>query len=383
MVMMASPFHISTVILATIALITLLVSTVVSSRLKSVSAASHDDHRQLVLTGFNDPKTIQFKTIQLRPDVNYDYTQTEGINAEDRVVCDQIDLNIDPGEVNRLRRRLAHENPPCFQRRFSDFANHFRTRINDVKNHLNLHIPKAGGTAFCSLARSMKDTFPLPDNCFSKNHEFGMPLWCCSEFADRQEWDPANVCNALDQILPEFSMNENYLDHPLCQNNRLYSILLRNPVDRAMSQERHLSRFSLNGNWTMDKYSARLELTRKNYMTWALTSGLTDGEKATFIPQREHMDVAKDILSRFDFLLEFTSKSCLPVMMGLMGFGNATLPHDNVNAGGGNHFLFKFDLEQYRAWNLLDIELYEYARKLALLDCDFFLRLDEEEALIR
>lgn len=50
-------------------------------------------------------------------------------------------------------------------------------------------------------------------------------------------------CDGLNDEFPGFVMNENYFDYPLCMNSRMYCIVLRDPVERAFSQEKHLWRF--------------------------------------------------------------------------------------------------------------------------------------------
>lgn len=172
--------------------------------------------------------------------------------------------NLGPEEINRLRRMLASSNPACYERHFDAFAEQFAMRLTEVKRHLNLHTPKAGGTSFCSLARKNQfDTFDLPSTCF--HWKFHYALWCCWGFADR----PAMNSCSTGRKLRDFAMNENYLDYPTCPQKRLYSILLRDPVDRAMSQERHYSTLE---HTVANKVNAtrvgRYNLFRKNYMTW-------------------------------------------------------------------------------------------------------------------
>ena len=190
-------------------------------------------------------------------------------------------------------------------------------------------------------------------------------------------------------------MNENYLDYPLCMNHWLYSILLCSPVDRAMSQKNitwHTSRGLLTKKTSQDVITGRLYLIRKNYLTWSLTSGLVAGiNRLEFVPSHKHLTAAKETLLRMDFLLEIapprlsdkrivvdaTQTQFLPTMLKLMGFGNATM--NKTNEGQKEIIPLKFNKSQYHRWNTLDTQLYQYATKLAKLDCNFFLRIEKEE----
>jgi hypothetical protein len=109
-----------------------------------------------------------------------------------------------------------------------------------VKKHLNLHIPKAGGSSLCKFSQSAKMETP-PGNCFHRVHF--IPLWCCYKWKDRKGFPKNITCDIFDRNLKEFTMNKNYLDYPLCMNTRLYSILVRGPVECTMSQERHYMKF--------------------------------------------------------------------------------------------------------------------------------------------
>ena len=73
--------------------------------------------------------------------------------------------NADPGEVNKLQRNLASEDPLRFQHRFLDFATYFRNRIGSMRKHLNLHIPKSGGSSLCKLAKLVKKETHPSNNC--------------------------------------------------------------------------------------------------------------------------------------------------------------------------------------------------------------------------
>ena len=71
-------------------------------------------------------------------------------------------------------------------------------------------------------------------------------------------------------------------------------------------------------------------------------------------------------------------------MLKLMGFGgtNASSSSSSLttrtNAGMGHTNTLHYNRSQYYKWNTLDVELYQYAIKLAKLDCDFFLRFVKE-----
>ena len=286
-----------------------------------------------------------------------------------------------PGEVNRLRRILAMENPTCYVRYLPVFANYTRNRLNTVKNHLMLHIPKTGGTALCQEAKLLNKQVPEESvNCWERQHFY--PMWCCGIFTDRKGWlddkDSANttsVCDVLDHKLPLFTMNENYLDHPLCLNNRIQSALLRDPIERVLSHVENLGRISEHRQQLGEIYSARLRLARNNYMTWALSVGSIVGQsKVRRLPDRELLEVAKSILLQLDFLLELSNanQNCNHITLRLMGF--RVMPHKNNR----HHIkrpkmLHNITRKQYAEWNALDIELYQYAQKLMEIDCDFYL----------
>lgn len=157
------------------------------------------------------------------------------------------------GEIHKMRRMIAiSDNSSCYNRYLPAFINYTLNRMEHVHNHLNLHIPKSGGTSICSLAKQKSKkytnfTVAKTNGCWEGDHF--LPLWCNPHFVpggDRSKWaslDNSALCNMMDRNLSMFVMNENYLDHPLCTQQKIYSIVLRDPVDRVMSNERHLLEF--------------------------------------------------------------------------------------------------------------------------------------------
>jgi len=285
-----------------------------------------------------------------------------------------------------MRRMVAlSSNSSCYTRLFPMLTNYTLNRIEHVRNHLNLHIPKSGGTSICSLARQKSKhnanfTIALDsNNCWEYDHF--MPLWMHEAFVpgtDRNEWlidatypSTASLCNMTDRKLPMFVMNENYLDHPLCTQHRIYSIVIRDPVDRAMSNERHLGMFD------REHIKERLQLIRNNYMVWALSSGTTNhGKRLSILPQREHLVIAMEALLQFDYVLDVahTTSSCHNDILYLMGLASNRTgeksPHENK--GAGKEISLPLSRNEYEELNLLDNELYENAHSIVRVDCKFY-----------
>ena len=288
-----------------------------------------------------------------------------------------------PGEVNSLRRTLGLEKPTCYTQYLPVFENYTRIRLSNVKQHLSLHIPKTGGTSLCQLARSHNISTPKTNNCY-EFYRFN-PIWCCFKFGDRQAWHHKNgtlACDALDNKLSNFAftMNENYLDHPLCMNDKIHSVLLREPIERGLSQERHVRGFNSQNPMLPNVLSVRLNMTRNNYMTWALAIGsINTTSKVTTKPDRDLLEVAKTTLLQLDFLydpLSSRDEECNSAILKLMNFNSTKLQH--TNKAKTPKLSENITREQYTEWNALDIELYQYATKLMELDCNFFLRLVNE-----
>ena len=108
--------------------------------------------------------------------------------------------------------------------------------------------------------------------------------------------------------------------------------------------------------------------------------------------QRELLEVAKSTLLKFDFLFEPSSfqnnEECNhAILILLMGLDTMPLQRQrhggnwNVSefprTNGGDQWpklVHNLPREQYEEWNALDIELYQYAKRLMEeLDCKFFL----------
>jgi hypothetical protein len=186
--------------------------------------------------------------------------------------------------------------------------------------------------------------------------------------------------------------------------SRAYSIMLREPVARAMSNVQHSVLKSMKKmkpqNTSMVVH--RIMLVGSNYMTWALTAATFQPlDLEEFRPRPEHLPTAMRILSQMDYLLDFTRSDdhCNAHMLYLMHL-REELPaqwttttttttsslHDNVNvtiASNTNNILHTnkastksyqgaFDQDTVRAMNNLDIQLYQHAVKLMKADCDFW-----------
>ena len=293
--------------------------------------------------------------------------------------------SVDPGEINRLRRKLAMEDPSCYQRSYSIFAQFFRSRLKQVTSHLHLHIPKAGGTSLCELASSYKETI-TSHNCWAD--KYFQPVWCCDNFTNRKVLFKSNdiSCDVYKHgdgsLFPEFVMNENYLDYPLCLTQRIHSITLRNPVDRAMSQERHLTGYRINNPMSNETFSEKLNLVRHNYITWALSAGaMTEDRRFSSFLQNKELTSAKDVISRFDFLIDYSqNNTCNNAIFNLMGFGNSSLGH--ARKGSWSQLAHNLTAKsQYHKWNSLDLDLYEFSEQLMDVDCEFFVQLNRESKL--
>mmetsp|Transcript_11886 Transcript_11886/g.18234 ORF Transcript_11886/g.18234 Transcript_11886/m.18234 type:complete len:412 (+) Transcript_11886:61-1296(+) len=306
------------------------------------------------------------------------------------------------GEINRLRRHLGIDYPDCYETHLPLFLDLFRQRLHTVKRLFNLHIPKAGGTSFCDMAKNSANWSVVTnsDNCWDR--EWGYPVWWAPGKAEqlaknKKKRFSNGDCAIFEDNLPRFIMNENYLDYPLCMNYQLYSIVLRDPVTRSKSQENHFlkehrrSRKNLirkvkewkEAGHDMDFRAVmqkHLSLARNNYVTWSFTAGLDNYSHVSSpldaTPQLLDLPNAKDTLAKFDFILEWSyDPICEANVLKLMGFQERVMRHSLKSSG---YDLIRLKEEEYETLNRLDLELFRYARQLMEVDCQFFARLVEE-----
>ena len=226
-------------------------------------------------------------------------------------------------------------------------------------------------------------TIALPPLFTTKKHDcriialliFFFHTRCCHEFEIKttdRVLRSGEDCSIMDNDFPDFIMNENYLDQVMCMEHRLYSISMREPVSRAMSQESHVWHFDQKHAPNYLNLTERLELAQNNYMMWSLSSGhivgvddadpVTSKSPLTIVLERVHLAIAKDKLSRFDFIVDVIELS-------------KNMAHANSREGKERTQKLEYEKDEYVKRNTLDIELYRFALTLIKVDCEFFVRV--------
>merc|ERR1719356_769869 len=112
-------------------------------------------------------------------------------------------------------------------------------------------------------------------------------------------------------------------------------------------------------------------------MTWSLSYGLMKSGNISSKPTNQQLEIAKNTLLRFDFVMDLTSNAvCSSLILKLMGLGYSSL--EQRNAKKGDAFEPWLDRQQYEELNSLDVELYHFAKILMQIDCDLVLKLSFE-----
>ena len=263
----------------------------------------------------------------------------------------------------------------CYNKHITKFVNAFEDRIGI--QHIMLHIPKAGGTSVCQQVKK-ENTLSLSKEAREKNcwKDSFCPLWCGSA-GGCTSVQPTS-CSKIEQWKEDFVMNENYLD-AFCAD-RSYSVLIREPVKRAMSHINHLLEAvayrdgNLEGtrNW-------RLSLVQANYLTWSLSAYPAFKKDQSvdirhYEPRGKDLIIAKRRLMQMDYILDLSHEntSCRVQLLRYLNIENE-IGHDN--SAGGTSYRHDFREMDLKGMNALDIELYEYATRLIDMDCDFYKKI--------
>jgi len=303
--------------------------------------------------------------------------------------------------INHLRRKAYIYDHPCYERYYEQFRRAFLLRRNAINGqHYNLHLPKTAGTSLC---RTVQQHGMKTPNAACHNKP-GCAAWCCCGL-DR----PRMTCDTLASRYGRYTFvgNENYLDHPLCLNDRLYSVTIREPVSRAISHFEHFLDFMVHNavNGMRMKYkdageihsqwfgerddhreqARRINLLQSNYMTWSLIAGLHD-DPFDYCPgtEADDLQVAMDVLGSFDFIIgigvQNLTVACNSNILTLMGMRNATLGHElQRESGDGEHnYQHYYRRDKYAQLNDYDVLLYKYSVEMMLADCSFFDRIISE-----
>jgi len=278
-----------------------------------------------------------------------------------------------PSEINSLRRFLMLHRPDCFEQHLQSFIDAFLSRRN--KRHLNLHVPKTGGTSLCELVKTNgistgKSNCWVPQMC---------PHWCCCSQLRRLS------CADLRSIPLDFIGNERFLDHPICDDDFAYSLTVREAVSRAVSHVQHQLRFLLEERGApiskgLGRAAESLNLVQSNYVTWTLLSGM-EREPLKFVPGEEHLEDAKRVLSRFDYIINITPQNatragCNHLLFKMMGMNDVMVGHDTQGSVVG--YRSHYREQSYEALNKVDSRLYNFALELIDADCRFLLRIADK-----
>lgn len=217
-----------------------------------------------------------------------------------------------------------------------------------------LHIPKTGGTTFRVL---LEKEYGLASD---KNWEKGV----CHLYATHGNfniWDLAYKCKAVkpEVLVGHFTYGIHRIFDGLCD----YVTILRNPVDRivsnytwAIQNVNILPQFSKYKNWTLDQYLEESFL--KNAMTRCLVY------RECTIPESEWLKIAKNNLENFTLfgITEFFSEF---IKVGTKIFNwQKTTDYTVENASIIKIKPTKEQIKLIEKECELDLELYEYAKKL-------------------
>ncbi|GFH52461.1 hypothetical protein CTEN210_08937 [Chaetoceros tenuissimus] len=292
-------------------------------------------------------------------------------NVPPKYTCDMMKSfdTLSYPQINHLRRSLMMHDAKCYKKHISKFVNAFEERIG--LQHIMLHIPKAGGTSVCrqvkkenklSLSKEARE-----ENCWKDSF---CPLWCgCTSVKP-------TTCSKIEQWDEDFLMNENYLDD-FCAD-RSYSVLIREPVKRAMSHTNHFLDFVNKGHMKGTK-NMLLSLVQANYLTWSLSVyPAFKKDKSVDVrhyePSEKDLIIAKRRLMQMDYILDLSHEntSCRAKLLRYLKIENE-IGHDNsAGGGGGSSYTKDFHKSHLKSMNALDIELYEYATRLIDMDCSFY-----------
>lgn len=320
-----------------------------------------------------------------------------------------VNPNPDPMQVNVLRRSLMQHQPRLFEQHFAEFAEAFFTS-RPRHRHMNLHIPKAGGTSLCDYVKKYGNwtLFSGSNNCFLPET---CPLWCCC-LARRSRRCSTYQQESYSNVT--FLLNENWMDAQLCPDQFVYSMILRDPIGRSMSHLNHFLKFMLRlpGQTNADLVGQRLQLVQSNYMTWSLAAeamiqaSSNDNEVTYPLEFRptthEHLQAALDQLERIDFLVDLSylgvvtvnnrALSCNTAILTTMGIyknwqdglSSSRVPKSmreprmkRTNIATQN-YKKAYNRDEIAHANSLDVALYERALEIIALDCQFFGRLLEQ-----
>ena len=179
-------------------------------------------------------------------------------------------------KLNILRRQLMLQDFDCFNRHYKDmFIEAFQERTK--LKHIMLHVPKTGGTSICNEIKKGSNTLNSKHSNERCWKQFWSPSWCCYQPKIGRPKCPDLSGNANNNNeawhSDDIVMNENWLDEELCDGTHTYSILMREPVSRAMSQMNHYNtEFRRQCDTKQEACDWRRALIGSNYITWSLTA---------------------------------------------------------------------------------------------------------------
>jgi len=354
-----------------------------------ISFSRNDDSTRSASPGIDSSLSIY--------DVSLENEEGGGDSGSAALSC-ATDFNFDGlrnWEINALRRRLAlgvlvtseqdsnHDrNNNCYRALLPRFRNHTLARRHQARI-FHLHIPRTGGKTLCKIVRSSNITFyEDSNNCWFKSF---YPWW--TRFEGMQRYTP---CSALPRL--QFIANERWLDHhddnrnnktaskaattPFCQSHN-FIVTLREPVSHRMSMNK-------NPDYRNNYHR---EVLAKNYFTWALLAGreLANNKdriqrtlRPQYRPSPEDISAAKEILLGFDYILDWSALedhplNCSDTIMVLNGLLKPSqLPPEEIKIDRAKDYRGRFNRSKIADSNGIDIELYNYAKELMRVDCEYY-----------